>query len=143
MASGAQTDPDQYRDDRMYVMRLTSSFTIDEDGVITASMKRGEEIIPGKPLLLITYRNTQKLPAVRTDEFQSLQEALNYIQRVEPTCPRISLGGASPNPTPTWAEHLQWLHSLGFRSVAEGNAPIPEWVLDEADPREVFHKKFG
>ena len=140
MANGAQTDPDQYRDDRMYVMRLTSSFSVDEDGVITISMKRGEKIFPEMPLLLITYRNTQRLPAVRTDEFQSLRDALHYIQRIEPTCPRISLHGASPNPTPTWSEHLQWLHSLGLRSVAEGDAPIPEWVLDESNPREIFLK---
>ena len=51
MASGAQTDLDKYRDDHMYIMRLTSSFTTNGDGAITVSMKRGKEITAGKVLL--------------------------------------------------------------------------------------------
>lgn len=139
--SSMNIDLDSYRDDRMFVMRMTSKFSIDEDGTVTASMVREEQVSAEGPVLLITYRNTQRLPAVRTDEFESLQEALSYIMRIEPTCPRLSLEGQSPDPPLTWIEHLDWLHQNGLRSVAEGNAPIPDRYEDENNPKEVFFKK--
>jgi hypothetical protein len=122
--------PDEYRDDRMYVMRISSNFDKSDGRVISAQI-RGN--VPGEidgPVLLITYRNTYSLPAVRTDEFATISEALSYIQRVEPTCPRISLGGKPALPTPTWEAHLEWLHSEGLKSVAEGDRPVPHWVKD-------------
>ncbi len=120
--------PDEYRDDRMYVMRISSNFEKSNSQVISTPIRPD---IPGDidgPVLLITYRNTHSLPAVRTDEFATIGEALSYIQRVEPTCPRISLGGKASLPTPTWEAHLEWLRSEGLKSAAEGDCPVPHWV---------------
>ena len=122
--------PDEYRDDRMYVMRISSNFDKSDGRVVSAPI-RGD--VPSEidgPVLLITYRNTYSLPAVRTDEFATIREALSYIQRVEPTCPRISLRGKPALPTPTWEAHLKWLHSEGLKSVAEGDCPVPHWIKD-------------
>ena len=120
--------PDEYRDDRMYVMRISSNFEKSDGRLISAPIREdAPEEIDG-PVLLITYRNTHSLPAVRTDEFATISEALSYIQRVEPTCPRISLGGKATVPTPTWEAHLEWLHSEGLKSAAEGDCPLPLWV---------------
>jgi hypothetical protein len=131
-------DSGSYRDDRMYVMRLTSEYTVSDDGLITASMRRGQTPAEDKPILLITYRNTQSLPAVRTDEFSSLREALDYLIAIEPQCPRLSLNGKGPNPALTWEEHLTWLHSKGLKSAAEGDDVIPDWVENDKNPREQF-----
>lgn len=125
-----------YRDDRMYVMRITSGSTRVVDGIsetVTSSKPRNGD--GPSSVLLITYRNVPSLPAVRSDDFRSIDEALEYVKRVEPTCPRVSLDGRSPKPTPSWQEHLEWLHRLGLRSAAEGEQPRPDWATREGrDP---------
>jgi hypothetical protein len=123
----------------MYVMRLTSNFTKDDDGSVTASTAPESESDLSKPAVLITYRNIPSLPAVIVDDFPSVKEALDYIQRIEPTCPRVSLGGRPPEPIPTWQDHLAWLHGQGLRSSAEGDTPTPKWAEPlGANPRETF-----
>ena len=128
-----------YRDDRMYVMRITSDFSKYPDGSISASMEPEENIDPEKAVVLLTYRNLLSLPMVRTDEFSSRRKAFKYIKRVEPTCPRVSLG-RPPEPTPSWKQHLTWLHNQGLRSAAEGDAPLPDWVNDAIEAREMVLK---
>ncbi len=123
---------DEYRDDRMYVMRISSNFEKSNGQVISTRMCPDMLGDIDGAVLLITYRNTHSLPAIRTDEFATIGEALSYIQRVEPTCPRISLGGKAALPTPTWEAHLEWLHSEGLKSAAEGDCPVPHWVKDSA-----------
>jgi hypothetical protein len=131
-------DADDYRDDRMYVMRLTSDFSKSDDGRISASMNPEATPADDGLVLLITYRNTSSLPAVRVDDFASLGEAVDYVMRVEPTCPRISLNGKPPYPVPSWEDHLSWLHRQGLKSVAEGDFPQPHWLSSSGDRREVF-----
>jgi hypothetical protein len=121
---GNRLGSDTYRDDRMYVMRITSNFTKDPDGAVTVPMRFVGACDLSKPVVLITHRNMPNLPAVRVDDFPSGREAIAYIMRVEPTCPRLSLGGRPPEPTPTWQEHLDWLHAQGLTSAAEGDAPF-------------------
>lgn len=120
----------EYRDDRMYVMRISSSFKKSRDGVISAAISHGRLQDLKGTVLLITYRNTHSLPAVRTDEFETIDDALSYITLVEPTCPRVSLGGKALSPTPSWDFHLDWLHSEGLQSATEGEYPLPQWVKD-------------
>ena len=127
-----------YRDDRLYVMRVASNFTKDTDGAVTVALAAEPSIEADKPVVLLTYRNLPNLPAVRVDDFQSFAAAIDYIKRVEPTCPRISLGGSSPEPTPSWEEHLKWLHKQGLRSAAEGDTPIPRGTDAMSNPRETF-----
>lgn len=136
--SDYQFGGDYYRDDRMYVMRITSDFSKSNDGSITASMKAEGRVQPDVPVVLITYRNVASLPAVRVDDFPSRREAIEYIKNVEPTCPRVSGNGQAPKPTPSWDEHLEWLHSLGLRSAAEGDGSIPDWGARDDNPRETL-----
>jgi hypothetical protein len=133
--------PDKYRDDRMYVMRMCSDFTKLKDGTISVSMTNEEPFDTSGPIMLITYRNTYNLPAFRTDEFKSYAEAIIYIHRIEPTCPRLSLGSKSPNPIPTWEAHLDWLHSQGLKSAVEGDFPMSDLVPAGDNPREIFQIK--
>jgi hypothetical protein len=97
-----------------------------------------EEIITGpdhaagsNSTILVTYRNVPSLPPVRSDEFDTLEKAIQYVKEIEPTCPRVSLNGNSPRPTPSWQEHLDWLHELGLQSAAEGYQPRPTWAIKE------------
>lgn len=120
----------EYRDDRMYVMRISSNFKKSNDGVISAAISQDRLRDLEGAVLLITYRNTHSLPAVRTDEFETMDDALSYIKRIEPTCPRVSLGGKAVLPTPSWESHLEWLHSEGLQSVTEADCPLPQWVKD-------------
>ena len=130
---------ENYRDDRMYVMRITSNYLKDQDGAVTASMKIIPETDLNKPVVIITYRNLQNLPAVRFDEFSTLKAAYEYAMEIEPTCPRISLSGRPPQPVPSWSDHIAWLHGQGLISVTEGDAPIPNWVgSEDQNPRETF-----
>jgi hypothetical protein len=127
-----------YRDDRVFVMRVASNFTKEADGSVTVALSAEPEIDPNSPVVLVTYRNLPSLPAFRVDNFPSLSAAIAYIKRVEPTGPRVSLGGRSPEPTPPWQEHLEWLHGQGLQSAAEGDAPLPHWVDGKNNPRETF-----
>jgi hypothetical protein len=120
-----------YRDDRMYVMRITRGATRQ----VEAGSQPLTETLTGPPpseggwtpaVLLITYRNVPSLPAVRSDTFNTFEKALEYVKKVEPTCPRVSLAGRSPIPTPSWEEHLAWLHRQQLRSAAEGDQPQPD-----------------
>ena len=131
-------DGEIYRDDRLFVMRVASNFTKEADGAITVAPSAEPEIDEHKPVVLVTYRNLLSLPAVRVDDFPSLSPAIAYIKQVEPTCPRVSLGGQSPEPTPPWQEHLEWLRGQGLKSAAEGDTPLPHWVDGKTNPRETF-----
>ena len=123
---------DVYRDDRMYVMRVASKFTKESDGAVVVEIDVEPASDGDRPVVLMTYRNVPALPAVRVDEFPSASAAFDYIKKIEPTCPRISLGGHPPEPTPSWQEHLEWLHEQGLRSAAEGDEPIPRWIERES-----------
>ncbi len=131
----------EYRDDRMFVMRLTSDFEKSASGKVSASMRQDINPNTTNPVVLITYRNTPELPAIRVDEFKTYEDAVNYIRRVEPFCPRLSLQGKSPTPIPTWEAHLEWLHASGLKSAAEGDFPLPDWVSSEGNTREIFSLK--
>ena len=126
-----------YRDDRMYVMRITRGASRIAGVDASAGF---EEVLTGptpaaggwnSSVLLITYRNVPSLPVVRVDNFDSFDEAIEYLKKVEPTCPRVSLGGNPPQPAPSWEEHLDWLHRYGLRSATEGDAPRPDWAIRE------------
>ena len=64
-----------------------------------------------------TRRNCEGFPPFRVDDFASEEEAIVFIKRVEPETPRISLGGRSPVPTPTYEEHCRQLNQVGVPSA--------------------------
>ena len=68
---------DVYRDDRMYVMRIASNFTKDDDGVVTVALAAEPNIEADKTVVLVTYRNLPTLPAVRVDDFASFNAAVD------------------------------------------------------------------
>jgi len=111
---------DQYRDDRIFIMKLSSDFKHNEDGSIVSSREFPSSDLGLRPMLLVTYRNTEPLQPVKADNFSSLADAMAYIRKIEPACPRVSLGGRPPEPPLSWQEHLAWLHKQGLSSAAIG-----------------------
>jgi hypothetical protein len=124
----------------MFVMRITTDFEIDADGGVVA---RYSGIEPHRRAILITYRNVESLPGWRVDAFPTAAAAIAYVKENEPACPRLSLGGRSPDPTPSWQEHLDWLHERGLRSAAEGDCPKPDWARNNPTAFESFQLGLG
>ena len=127
----------------MFVLRVTSDFNKIEDDTYVVTMKVDNEIDFRKPTIIVTYQNTSDLPSVRVDEFPSRWDALEYVKKVEPKCPRVSLGGLPAQPALTWSRHLDWLHSKGLRSAAEGDTPLPEGTDQKLNPRELLIRGGG
>jgi hypothetical protein len=94
----------EYLDDRMFVLELAQ--------VTTQSGLRAET--PKKRWAVITRRNIPGFPPTRVDDFETREEALQYLLNIVPTTPRISLRGESPSPTPSLAEFRTWLASSGL-----------------------------
>ena len=66
-----------------------------------------------------TRRNIQPFPPWRVDDFATKAEAIRYLMGVEPSTPRISLEGRSPEPKLTYEDHLLWCKSEGMPSAME------------------------
>ena len=85
-----------YNDDRMFVLHLCKC-TVDASGAETIATTIYHENAPDESKwCLATYRNTARYPAVRVDDFDSVEAARAYMERVAPTVPLVSLGGQSP-----------------------------------------------
>ena len=87
----------KYFDDRMYVLELR----VTPDGQ--------------KLWTLITRRNSPGYPPTRSDGFDEYRPARAYMEKVEPTVPRVSLDGKPLEPTPSLAEHRAWVDGFGGR----------------------------
>jgi hypothetical protein len=95
-------DGELYNDDRLFIL---------DYGIA------GEQVEQG--WYVVTRRNTQRFPPFRVDRFASESEVIDFIKRVEPETPRISLGGKSPSPMPSYDEHLKWLKDNRLPSSIE------------------------
>ena len=95
-----QFDGDEFFDDRLFVLEVLKTRNIAEIN------SRWTEVIKWA---LVTRHNDFGYPARRFDEFDSKLEAINYLRKVEPETPRISLGGRAPDPIPAYAEYRRWI----------------------------------
>jgi len=66
---------------------------------------------------VLTFRNVQGYPPVRVDLFDTEEEAVNYLIKVAPEAPRVSLKGRHPYPVPTFEELQDWLVSIGEKKL--------------------------
>ena len=87
-----------------------------------------------KKYILITYRNTPQLPAVRVDEFDTKKDAIEYIKRIEPRVPLTSLDRQPldiPKNANTWEYWMKWLKDRNLQSAISGYQNLPHWVRQE------------
>ena len=93
---GLEYEGQIYNDDRIFVLHIAKCTVapIDDETIETTIY---HDQPPAEHIwCLVTYRNVARYPAVRVDHFESNEAARVYMERVEPTVPRISLGGQSP-----------------------------------------------
>ena len=99
------------------------------------NLGRGSVLEGGKKeirYLLLTYRNTASLPAVRTDHFSSEEEAIDQLKEVEPD---VSLVSNYRQPfdlsedVDRWEYWNAWLTERGLPSATTGYQTVPDWVL--------------
>ncbi|MGK2921828.1 MAG: hypothetical protein ACSLE4_03430 [Methyloceanibacter sp.] len=95
-------DGEVYKDDRLFILDYGIAGEQGEQGWYVA-----------------TRRNTQSFPAFRVDRFASESEVIEFIKKLEPETPRISLGGKSPFPIPSYDDHLKWLRENQLPSSIE------------------------
>ena len=109
----------EYRDDRRYVINLHP--------------------MRGGRWALLTYRNTGSLPQVREDEFDSYEEAVDYVKRWEPAVPLESLNGGQPvlsdygsfDEDDVSAKHeafTRWLEDRGLFSTLKRYRHVPYFL---------------
>ena len=114
-----------YLDDRMYVLNL---------GVGTVSQAGKKET----RYMLFTYRNTAALPPVRTDNFETKEEAINYVKEVEFQVPLVSNHGTPlqiPEGVDPWEYWMDWLSERGLFSAITGYRHIPEHIKLQREMR--------
>ena len=104
-----------YNDDRIYVLHIARcSVAPGPDDTTVTTIYHGN--IPDDALwCLVTYRNTARYPATRVDHFDSQAEARSYLERVEPTVPRVSLGGRSPDDPLAFDAWNDWKVANGLK----------------------------
>ena len=106
-----------YRDDRMFVLNLSLGKSNNKEKYI-----------------LMTYRNTPQLPAVRIDNFDTKKDAIEYIKKIEPKVPLTSLDRQPldiPKNADTWEYWMRWLKERNLQSAISGHQNLPHWVTRE------------
>ncbi len=68
---------------------------------------------------VIARRNVHRYPPVSITEFQTFAEADEFLRRVSPATPRVSLGHRPPDPSPSWDEYNAWVG--GIEAAAREN----------------------
>lgn len=91
-----------YNDDRIYILDLTPA-------------KKGNNSV----WAIVTRRNCDGFPAVRTDEFKTKEEAIDYIGNIEPSTPLISFNGKSPVSPLSYRDYCDKLNRIGISSAIE------------------------
>lgn len=116
-----------YFDDRVFILDLQQA------------TKNGQSV-----WAVTTRRNVQGFPPRRVDDFKTKEAAISYLKQVEPSTPRISLGGHSPSPEPTYEEYLAWCKSEGILSSMEihrlNQRNRGEMIIEEVKPEEITEK---
>ena len=108
---------ERYRDDRMFVVNLSRGTVEKGSSKTTRWMVRA-------------YRNIPSLPPYSTDHFETREEAVEYLKKMEPTTPLISNDGMAldiPEDANTWEYWLRWLVEKGLDSAITGRQIAPAW----------------
>lgn len=109
-------DGQKYFDDRLFVLYLCKGVVEeDQDGLISTKIYHNNEQLKKYVWCLVTYRNCRRYPAVRVDSFYEKESAMQYLRKIEPTVPLISLGGKSMDSPMSYEEYLNWKNNNNFK----------------------------
>jgi len=118
-----------YLDDRVFILELRRA------------IKAGHRV-----WAVVTRRNVRGFPPRRVDDFETKEDAIAYIKQVEPSTPRISLGGQSPCPEPTYDEYLAWCRHEGIPDSMRihqinRRRRRAEVIIEEVTPEELAEQE--
>jgi hypothetical protein len=85
-----------YNDDRLFILDLQ------------LAQKKKQPV-----WAVTTRRNLDGFPPFRVDDFPTKEAAIAFIQKIEPTTPRISLGGNSPQHPLAYGDYIVALRKEG------------------------------
>lgn len=135
--NGIEFNGETYNDDRLFVLYISKcTVTITEDNMVETTIYH-EKAPEANKWCLVTYRNVARYPAIRVDNFESFKAAEDYMKKVEPTVPLISLGGKSPSATLPYDQFLKWKAKNHFKEYDYKKMYLSGGV----NPREVVYSK--
>jgi hypothetical protein len=105
---------EKYNDDRMFVMIVAQCNRSEDDEFIITKIYH-ESNLSNMEWCVVTFRNVERYRAYRVDLFSSKEEANNYLEKIEPETPLISLGGISPKNPLTFDEYREWKKNNQFK----------------------------
>ena len=104
-----------YRDDRMFVLHISKCTVAAVDSTTLETTIYHEGAPPSHKWCVVTYRNTATYPSVRVDHFLSLSEAREYVEKVEPMVPLVSLDGRPPKIPLAYSSLPAWKARNNFK----------------------------
>lgn len=126
-----------YNDDRMFVLHI-SKCTVRAGLDGTTAITIHHQAAPAESQwCVVAYHNTRRYPPTRVDRFDTLAEAEAYVQRIEPTVPRVSLAGQFPGKPLPYAQWLAWKTESRFQEYDYRKVFPP----DVASPSETLYYK--
>ena len=103
-----------YHDDRMYILYVTKCTVNIIDDVKATTIYH--YVAPeNHKWCVVTYRNVTRYPPTRADCFDTENEAIAYMQKVEPQVPLISLGGKPPRVPISYSQFASWKEENQFK----------------------------
>ena len=112
-----------FNDDRLFMLDLQPA-------------TKGRE----KVWAVVTRWNQKGFPPYKVNDFTEKIEAIKFLKKIEPQMPRISLGGKSPEETPSYIENLEILKKNGEKSafaIYEANKHLERTLILEPVQREM------
>ena len=103
-----------YNDDRMFVLYICKCTVCIKDETIETIIHH-ETAPDDHKWCLVTYKNVPRYMPTRVDHFDSENEAIAYMKKVEPEVPLVSLGGKSPNTPLPYDEFVRWKEENNFK----------------------------
>lgn len=102
-----------YYDDRLFLLHLCLGTFEVEGNVVTTTIYH-ENPPPDAKWCLVTYRNCDNYPAFNVLHFETKEDAVIYMESVEPTTPLVSNGGQSSGLSRE--SYLKWKTDAGLQS---------------------------
>lgn len=129
-------DGEEFFDDRLYLVHVARCTVSEKDGVRATDVHLGRA--PSQHLwCVVTRKNTNRWPPTRIDHFPTEDAALEYLMRVEPLTPLVSLDGKSPSRPLPYAEFCKWKEANGLKDF-DWKLLFPK--LDREDLVETFYQ---
>lgn len=125
-----------YNDDRIFVLYLCKcTIHENEDSIVTTihHSQAPEEFV----WAVVTFRNSERYTAIKSNHFKSRKEAEEFICELEPRVPLISLNGNSPREPLPYEEFIMWKRRNGFKEYDYKLMFSP----DSVSPKEVLCQK--